>query len=230
MLGGTKPNEVEMPVRSLANESPEYRKLRGELLEAEVALQEQRERVAALRRALPLDTTLDDQVFEEIQDGVRRPVRLSELFEQPDQTRVRMHLMYGKKQQTPCPMCTLWADGYDGIVPHLRQRVSFAVLVAGDAGDFSAYARSRGWRHLRVVAAAGSDLKRQLGFEDDDGAQWPGASVFRRRNDGGLVHSYSVSASPVAGMFRGMDLLSPLWNFLDLAPEGRGDFMPKRQY
>ena len=219
-----------MPVRSLANESPEYRKLRAELLEAEVALQEQRERVAALRRTLPGDTTVEDQAFEEIQDGVRRPVRLSELFERPGDTLVLLHFMYGKKQQTPCPMCTLWADGYDGIVPHLRQRASFAVLVAGDAGDFSAYARECGWRHLRIVSAAGSDLKGQLGFEDEDGAQWPGASVFRRQGDGALLHTYSVSASPQPGMYRGMDLLSPLWNFLDLTPEGRGDFMPKRQY
>ena len=135
-----------MPVRSLANESPEYRKLRAELLEAEVALQEQRERVAALRHTLPGDTTLEDQAFEEIQDGLRRPVQLSELFARPGDTLVLLHFMYGKKQPSPCPMCTLWADGYDGIVPHLRQRLSFAVLVAGDAGDFSAYARSRGWR------------------------------------------------------------------------------------
>jgi predicted dithiol-disulfide oxidoreductase (DUF899 family) len=27
-----------------------------------------------------------------------------------------------------------------------------------------------------------------------------------------------------------MDLLSPFWSFLDLTPEGRGDFMPKRSY
>ncbi len=219
-----------MPVRSLSNESPEYRKLRAELLEAEVALQEQRERVAALRRTLPLDTTIDDYEFEEIQDGVRTSVRLSELFEAPDHTLVLMQFMYGKKQQKPCPMCTLWADGYDGIVPHLRQRLSFAVLVAGDVGDFSAYARSRGWGHLRLVSAAGSDLKRQLGFEDEDGAQWPGASLFRRLADGRLVHSYSVSASPKPGLYRGMDLLSPLWHFLDLTPEGRGEFMPKRAY
>jgi predicted dithiol-disulfide oxidoreductase (DUF899 family) len=219
-----------MPVRPLANESPEYRKRRSELLEAELALQAQRERVAALRRSLPLDTTIADASFEEIRDGVRRPVRLSELFEQPDHTLVLMHFMYGKKQQAPCPMCTLWADGYDGIVPHLRQRVSFAVLVAGDAGDFSAYARSRGWRYLRVVSAADSDLKRQLGFEDEEGAQFPGVSVFRRRDDGSLVHVHSVSAMPAPGQFRGMDLLSPFWHFLDLTPEGRGDFMPRRSY
>jgi len=219
-----------MTVRSLANESPEYRKLRAELLEVEIALKDQVERVAALRRALPADSAVADHVFEEVRDGVRTPVRLSELFERPGDTLVLMHFMYGKKQEQPCPMCTLWADAYDGIVPHLRQRVSFAVLVAGDPGAFAEYARSRGWRHLRIVSAAGSDLKLQLGFEFDDGGQMPGASVFRRRSDGTLVHTYSVSADFAPGHFRGMDLLSPFWNFLDLTPEGRGDFLPKRSY
>ena len=30
--------------------------------------------------------------------------------------------------------------------------------------------------------------------------------------------------------FRGMDLLSPIWHFLDLTPEGRGDYFPAKQY
>jgi predicted dithiol-disulfide oxidoreductase (DUF899 family) len=218
-----------MPVLPLPNESPEARKRRAELVEAELALRDQLERVAALRRALPA-TPLEDQRFEEIREGVRTPVRLSELFERPGDTLVLMHFMYGKKQEKPCPMCTLWADGYDGIVPHLRQRVSFAVLVAGDPGAFAEWARARGWRNLRIVSAAGSPLKRQLGFEDAEGAQMPGVSVFRRAPDGGVLHTYSQSAMPAPGEFRGMDLLSPFWSFLDLTPEGRGDFMPKRSY
>ena len=218
-----------MPIRALENESPETRKLRAELSEAEMALRDQSERVAALRRALP-GTPIDDQRFEEIRDGVRTPVKLSELFERPGDTLVLMHFMYGKKQEKPCPMCTLWADGYDGIVPQLRQRVSFAVLVAGDAGAFAEYARSRGWRNLRIVSAAASNLKLRLGFEQADGSQEPGVSVFRHGPDGGLVHTYSVSAIFGPGQFRGMDLLSPFWNFLDLTPEGRGEFVPKRSY
>lgn len=211
------------------NESPAHRNLRDELRDAEIALRDQRERVAELRRRLPLDTVIDDQVFEEIRDGARVPVRLSELFDDPAKTLVLVHFMYGKKQEKPCPMCTLWADGYAGIVSHLRQRMNFAVLVAGDIGTFGEYARSRGWWKLRVVSAAGSELKRRLGFEEDDGAQWPGASVFRR--DGSrLIHSYSVCANFGEEQYRGMDLLSPFWHFLDLTPEGRGDFMPRRSY
>jgi predicted dithiol-disulfide oxidoreductase (DUF899 family) len=127
-------------------------------------------------------------------------------------------------------MCTLWADGYDGIIGHLDQRVRFAVVVAGDVAAFRDYARSRGWRNLRVLSSADSSLKRDFGFEDAEGAQHPGASVFRLGADGRPRHFYSVSAMLTPSQFRGMDQLSPLWNFLDLTPEGRGQFLPKRSY
>ena len=61
--------------------SAEYAQAREELLEAELALRDQRERVAELRRALPRDTRVDDEIFEEIRDGERVAVRLAELFE-----------------------------------------------------------------------------------------------------------------------------------------------------
>jgi predicted dithiol-disulfide oxidoreductase (DUF899 family) len=226
-----------MPVKSLPNESPAYRKQRAELLEAEIALKDQIERVAAQRRALPLDTMVEDYELEEIPAPLaagdaapRRRLRLSQLFERAEQSVVLVHFMFGKGQTQPCPMCTLWADGYDGIVPHLRQRVSFAVLVAGDVAAFREYARGRGWRNLRVLSSGGSSLKRDFGFENEAGAQQPGASVLRLGADGRPRHFYSVSALITPSQLRGMDALSPFWSFLDLTHEGRGDFMPRRSY
>jgi len=219
-----------MAIARHPRESAAYRKARDELHQAEVALRDQRERVAELRRALPRDQAIEDFALEEIRDGIRTPVQLSELVTEPERPLVLVHFMFGKKQERPCPMCTAWADGYDGVVSHLLQRVDFGVLVAGDVGAFAEYARSRGWRHLRLLSAAGSDLKRQLGFEENDGAQHPGVSVFLRGRDGGLVHFYSLSAVLGPDGFRGMDLLSPIWHFLDLTPPGRGDFMPSRRY
>lgn len=218
-----------MEIGRLSQESPQYAQLRREVQEAELALRDQRERVAALRRQLPSDTPVEDQRFEEIRAGAREIVLLSELFEAPDRPLVLMHFMYGKAQQQPCPMCTMWADGYDGVVSHLRQRVNFAVLVAGDVAVFAAYARERGWRNLRLVSAAGSPLKAQLGFETADGAQRPGVSVFQRSGSG-LTHFYSQSAELGADEFRGMDLLTPVWSYFDLTPEGRGDWFPRRSY
>jgi predicted dithiol-disulfide oxidoreductase (DUF899 family) len=54
--------------------------------------------------------------------------------------------------------------------------------------------------------------------------------VFKRNADGSLIHFYSQSAWLGGNEFRGMDLLNPLWHYLDLTPEGRGDFFPKRSY
>jgi predicted dithiol-disulfide oxidoreductase (DUF899 family) len=218
-----------MAIARHEGESPEYRKLRDEIQVAEVALRDQRERVAELRRSLPRDQGLADAVLEEVRDGQRVEVRLSELFDDPAQPLVLMQFMFGKAQESPCPMCTAWADGYDGIVPHLTRNANFAVIVAGDVGAFADYARSRGWRNLRLVSAAGSALKRELGFETEDGRQHPGVSVFLREGDG-LVHYFSQSADLGPDGFRGMDLLNPLWHFLDLLPEGRGEFFPSKSY
>jgi predicted dithiol-disulfide oxidoreductase (DUF899 family) len=213
----------------LEGESARYARIRDEIQRAEIDLRDRRERVAALRRTLPLDTVVDDQEFEELRDGAVAPVRLSELFTDPDAPLILMQFMYGKKQEQPCPMCTMWADGYSGVVSHLRRRVNFAVLIAGDPSTFADYARSRGWDSLRVVSAARSDLKRRLGFEDTDGAQNPGVSVFLRRADGSIIHVYSQCALLGEDEFRGMDLLSPVWHYFDLTPAGRGDFFPRRE-
>jgi predicted dithiol-disulfide oxidoreductase (DUF899 family) len=225
-----------MTMYRFSNESPAYRKLRDELAQEEIALKDQCERVAALRRRLPQGVGLEtDFTFREgprdlaAGDGRVAEVRLSELFEQPDHPLVLMHFMYGRRQKEFCPMCTMWADGYDGVVPHLRQRVNFAVLVAGDVVRFRSYARSRGWRHLRLLGD-GSALKRALGFEDQEGGQMPGVSVFTRGDDGAVRHFYSGGAFLGKEHFRGMDLLSPVWSFFDLTPEGRGDWMPKLSY
>jgi len=216
-------------VNPLPNESPEYRKIRDELLQAEIALKDQVGQVAALRRRLPTDTSIEDSVFEEVRDGETVAVRLSELFEDPSKPLLLLHFMQGKKQQNPCPMCTLWADGYNAIMRHLSQRVNFAVLVAGDLLPFLDYGRGRGWNQLRVVSAADSDLKQKLGFESPEGDQYPGISVFRL-DAGQLFHFTSSSAMMGDGHFNGMDQLSPLWHFLDMTPEGRQDFFPKTNY
>ena len=219
-----------MSIGRLAQESSDYAKIRDQLQRAEVALRDQREQVAELRRSLPRDTPIDDAVLLEVDDGVTRPIRLSELFGAPDRPLILMHFMFGGAQEHPCPMCTGWADGYDGIVPHLVERADFAIFVAGDPGAFGEYARSRGWRNARIVSAGDSSLKRDLGFETEDGAQLPGLSVFERDAAGAVRHFYSQSASLGPDGFRGMDLLNPLWHFFDTTPEGRGDFMPSKRY
>ena len=82
---------------------------------------------------------------------------------------------------------------------------------------------------MRLVSAAQTTLKRDLGFENDAGEQMPGVSLFERGDDGTLTHFYSFCAFGPAGP-RMMDLLSPVWNFFDLTPDGRGEFIPSLDY
>ena len=215
------------------NESESYRKQREELLQAEIALKEQRERVAALRRALPRDTLSEDYRLQVVQVADGGPVRecsLSELFDDPAKPLVLVHYMFGKAQTDPCPMCMLWADGYDGAVPHLLQHVNFGVLVAGDLDRFRSFGRERGWRNLRLISAADSTIKRDLSMEGSEGQQLPGVSVYTLGGDGRVRHFYTGSAIMTDEHHRGMDLLSPVWNFLDLTPGGRGDWWPQVRY
>lgn len=224
-----------MGVERLPNESPEYLKARTDLESAEVELVEQRERVAAMRRALPPGPIVKPHYVFRVTDldddgGAVREVALADLFEDPSKPLVLVHFMFGKKQEEPCPMCTMWADGYDGAVPHLRQRLNFAVVIAGDPTEFRAYALGRGWRNLRVASAEHSAFKADLRTESSEGAQEPAVSVFVREADGTVRHTYTGGAFFSVGKFRGMDLLSPVWNFFDLTPEGRGEFFPSRTY
>jgi predicted dithiol-disulfide oxidoreductase (DUF899 family) len=93
------------------------------------------------------------------------------------------------------------------------------------------WARSRDWRNLRLLSCAGTDFKTDFHFADSGGAQWPGVSVFTRSHDGSVKHFYSRSAFLKDEVLqRGIDLLSPFWNILDLTPAGRGEWMPKLEY
>ncbi len=218
--------------------SPAYEKQRAELLEEEVELMRHQERVAETRRELPLDTSVDDYVLREgprpLDDGDDdvRDVRLSQLFSAPDRTLILYHFMFGKAQTQPCPMCTMWIDGYNAVAPHVEQRADFAIVAAAEVGQIRKYARSRGWTNLRLLSAGESPLKRDLDSETEDGGQLPFITTFRLDGDGSPVLFYSQSAMfGHHGIERGIDLLSPVWNMFDLTPEGRGaDWYPSVKY
>src|SRR4051812_44595240 len=112
---------------NLTDESAEYLGKREELRLAEIELMRHRERVAEMRRHLPPGPALKDYEFIEgpadldSGDTSTRTVHLSELFTEPGRPLVIYHLMYGKRQTKPCPMCTAWVDGINGVAHHLAQ-------------------------------------------------------------------------------------------------------------
>src|SRR5262245_41457288 len=222
---------------NLPNESPEYLSKREELRQAEIELMRQRERVAELRRTLPQGAPIQDYEFLDgptsLNEGDEpiRKVRSSELFTAPDRALVIYHFMYGKKQTNACPMCTAWIDGYNGVAHHLAQNVDVAIVAAADPATLRTYARKRGWDKLRLLSAGESTFKYDLGSEDREGSQDSTISVFTRSADGTLRHFYSGHpwlADDIKE--RGIDELTPIWNLLDLTPQGRGTFYASLDY
>jgi len=198
---------------------------RETLRDAELGLMLRRERVAELRRALPPGPTVPDYEFEEYVDGATRTVRLSELFTDPSKPLVVYHFMYGKRQEQPCPMCSMWTDGWNAVAGHLAERLNFVVAASSPAEEWTRLATGRGWTNLRLASAAPSTFKVDIGGEDADGNQWPFLSVYELV-DGEPRLTYSGGAHIAGDHWRGVDLLSPVWHFLDLTPGGRGDWMP----
>src|SRR5918911_3588456 len=183
---------------NLPNESAEYLLKREEVRQAEIELMKQRERVAELRRQLPKGATIQDYEFLEgpasLDDGDEpvRKTRLSELFTAPDRSLVIYHLMFGKKQTKPCPMCTAWIDAFNGVAHHLAQNVDLAIVAAADPVTLRAHARDRGWDKLRLLSAGDSTFKYDLGSEDREGQQDSTVSVFTRDSHGEVRHFYTA--------------------------------------
>jgi predicted dithiol-disulfide oxidoreductase (DUF899 family) len=96
------------------------------------------------------------------------------------------------------------------------------------------YARGRGWNNLRLLSSAGTTYNRDYHGETEKGAQMPMMNVFVKK-DGKVRHFYGselLYAPEDKGQnARHNDLMWPLWNVLDLTPEGRGsDWYPKLAY
>ena len=173
-----------MQFTNLPSESDAYRQAREELRLAEVDLMAHRERVAELRRALPAGPAVPDYEFVEgaadlaSRDDTVAPVTLSELFSGPDRPLIVYHFMFGKQQQAPCPMCTMWIDGFSGIARHVQESADFVVVAAAEPGALRRHARSRGWQGLRLLSAGACTFKYDLGSEDAQGVQDSRVSVF----------------------------------------------------
>jgi predicted dithiol-disulfide oxidoreductase (DUF899 family) len=223
---------------TFAGESEEYRQLRSQLLEAEIALKDQRERVAELRRQMPMCRVVDvDYVFEEgpadINDASperTRQVRLSELFAPGKDRLIIDHMMWDPKDELPCRMCNMWADGYNGIALHLSDKVNFALVSKVQIERLREWGRGRGWDKLRLLSSFGNSFNSDFQVEEESG-QRPAVSVFSREADSKVYHFYTTEASLIShGHHRGIDPFSAVWHLFDLLPEGREMWMPKHFY
>jgi len=119
-----------------------------------------------------------------------------------------------------CPACTLWADGFNGVLQHLENRAAFVVSSPDAPETQTAFGSSRGWR-FRMVSHQGSSFADDMGFRRD-GRWWPGVTVFRKTG-AGIVRLSEAGFQPG-------DDFSGIWHLFDLLPEGAAGWMPKQDY
>lgn len=117
---------------------------------------------------------------------------------------------------------------------HIAQRTNLVVIAKSPIARIVEFAKARGWSKLRLLSSSGNDYNRDYHGEGPDGSQWPMMNVFVRRK-GAIRHFWGselLGAKAEPGQNnRHVDMLWPLWNALDLTPEGRGtDWYPKLDY
>ena len=174
------------------------------------------QQIGALRQKMrDLQRSVEPETVEDYEfRSLAGPVRLSTLFGDKDTLFVIHNMGAG------CLYCTLWADGFNGILAHLEDRAAFVVTSPDDPVSQETFKTGRGWR-FRMVSHQGSDFAADMGYKGSEG--WlPGVSVFRKQ-DGAITRVSTAELGP------GDDFCA-LWHLFDLIPEGPGGWQPKYSY
>jgi len=231
------PDEKLKPAHELAEasetrwkgESAEYRRARTALLEEEIALRRQIERVAEHRRALPPGPVARDYRFRDEQG---REIGLGDLFGDHD-TLFTYLWMYGPERARPCPMCTSFVGSLDIPAPDIEQRLSLAIIGRSPVARQLAFARERGWQKLKFYECIDDAFVRDTHWVVD-GEEGAGVLVWAR--DGDAIRLFWSAEGGTETADPGFDPHlapdpTPLWAIIDWTPEGRArDWYPKLEY
>ena len=205
---------------------------RLDLLGAEKELMQRSDALAQRRQELPW-VRIDKPYRFEAEEG---SASLKDLFRGRSQLLV-YHFMFGfgariTEERRGCVGCSLIADHFDGVLPHLNARgITLVCESIAPLPELLAYKRQMAWR-FPWVSSLGSDFKYDFGAAfteeqqrsganynyrhvDKPEPQREGMSVFALQ-DGAVHHTYSTYA-------RGTEAFMGIYRFLDIAPCGRNE-------
>ncbi|MFO0991437.1 MAG: thioredoxin family protein [Hyphomicrobiales bacterium] len=207
----------------------EWIQSRRELLAKEKQFTALRDELAALRRDLPWERV--QKTYEFL--GPNGRVTFADIFDGKSQLIV-YHFMFSPEAEQPCKSCSFWADGFNNIRPHLAARdVALVAISRAPVEKLSGFARRLGWTFPWYSSGEGDfnyDYGVSFSKDDAEGGRitynyapsrmkmrdLPGISVFYKDAAGNIFHSYSCYA-------RGLDMLNPAYQYLDLVPKGRDE-------
>ncbi|MCC5786202.1 MAG: DUF899 family protein [Phycisphaerales bacterium] len=118
-----------------------------------------------------------------------------------------------------CAYCTMWADGFNGLLRHLEDRAAFVLASPDEPGVQREFAESRGWG-FRMVSTKGSSFNADLGFEPEPGKVAPGVSALYKQDDGTIVRTGKAVFGPG-------DPFNGAWHLFALLKDGANGWGPK---
>ncbi len=186
--------------------------IRQKIGDLEKELLEKKQKLIELKHQLP-NEEIKNYEFRDWQGQI---TTLSDLFGDSDEL-ILVHNM-GKR----CPYCTLWADGFSGLLHHLENRAAFVVVSPDDPDVQKAFAKGRNWK-FRMASCAGTTFSQDVNFMDEKGAYWPGISAFYKDDKGKIFRSAYSYFGP------GDDFCSA-WHFFDLLKKGVNEWQPEFDY
>lgn len=119
-----------------------------------------------------------------------------------------------------CRYCTVWADGFNGLLAHLENAMSVVLLSKDPPEVQRRFANSRGWRFRLASHGGGAYVCEQTVAEGQD--NYPGAVVYKREGERIIRHNTCV--------FGPGDLYCSLWSLLALAGMDEDDWTPQYTY
>jgi len=179
----------------------------AEKLEAEIM--EKALKLAALRKAEEAVETAD-YTFSTLEGETT----LSALFSGRDRLLAIHNMGQG------CRYCTMWADGLNGVLPHLEDAMAVVLLSKDPPETQRRLARDRGWRFRMASHGGGPYMAEQCKTAEHDNC--PGAAVYEKSGDRMFRRGRAA--------FGPGDLYSPVWHLLALGGVGSEEWTPQFHY
>ncbi len=181
----------------------------NEIRQIEQQIYELNAKLSKLRKASP-----PQKVTNYTFNTLEGEISLLELFGENDKLLMIHNMGEG------CRYCMLWADGFNGFLPHLESAMS-VTLVSKDAPELQRrFANERGWRFRLVSHGGGKYISEQTVTEGETNS--PGAVVYERVGDD-IFRKNSSEFGPG-------DIYCSMWGLLGLAGMGEEEWTPQYNY
>ncbi|MBC8366465.1 DUF899 family protein [bacterium] len=180
-----------------------------EIMEIEKQVYELTKKLGELRRA-----STGEEVSNYKFQTLEGEVSLLDLFGERD----KLLLIHNMGQA--CRYCTLWADGFNGILMHLESAMSVVLVSKDDPETQRRFAASRDWKYRLASHGGGDYIREQTVMAEME--NMPGAVLYERDGDRVLRKNHCI--------FGPGDLYSSHWHMLGLAGLGDDNWTPQFSY